>query len=289
VTGRRPYPSDVSDARWVLIEPVLLAWRQERLDRSPVPSQPKYALRDIWDALLYLDRTGCQREYLPHDFPHCQSVNAYFSAWRDEGVFERLNADMTRLARIKAGRNPEPAAAVIDTQSVKTSGSVPEREQGIDAAKKIAGRKRGIVTDTLGLLLAVIVIAASVTENSAGIKLLSQAGAAHPGISRVWADEGFKKQVVEHGAGLGIDVEVVPRKAGVKGFHVVKRRWVVERTFGWLMMHRRLARDYEKRPESSESMIYLAMTGNLAKRITGEMTPTWHEWPAGTPITAATL
>ena len=112
-----------------------------------------------------------------------------------------------------------PTGADSDTQSVKTSVSVPEREQGTDATKKIVGRKRSIVTDTLGLFLALIGIAASVTENSAGITLLSQASAAQAGIARVWADEGFKKQVIEHGANLGIDVEVVPRKAGVKGFH----------------------------------------------------------------------
>jgi transposase len=184
---------------------------------------------------------------------------------------------MTRLARIKAGRDPEPTAAIIDTQSVKTSDSVPAAGQGTDAGKKIAGRKRGIVTDTLGLLLAVIV-AASLTENAAGIQLLSQAKETHPQITRAWADEGFKNQVIEHGADLGINVEVVPRKAGVKGFHVVKRRWD-ERTFGWLMMHRRLARDYEKHPESSRAMIHLAMIDNTAKRITGETTPTWRDTP----------
>jgi transposase len=275
VTERRPYRSDVSDARWALIEPVLSAWQEARLARSPVAVRPKYPLREIWNALLYLNRTGVQWDYLPHDLPHYQSVNSYYNMWRDDGIFEQLHVDMTRLARVTAGRDPEPTGAIVDTQSVKTSVSVPASEQGIDAAKKIAGRKRGIVTDTLGLLLAVIVCAASVTENSAGIQLLSQAKAARPGITRVWADEGFKNQVIEHGAKLGIDVEVVPRKAGVKGFHVVKRRWVVERTFGWLMMHRRLTRDYEKLPGSSTSMIYIAMTDNLTKRITGETTPTW--------------
>jgi transposase len=279
VTERRQYPSDISDARWALIEPVLSAWQEARLARSPVPRRPAYALREIWNALLYLNRTGVQWQYLPHDFPHYQSVNSYYNAWRDEGIFEQLNAGMTRLARIKAGRDPEPTAAIIDTQSVKTSGSVPAAGQGTDAGKKIVGRKRGIATDTLGLLLAVIVVAASVTENAAGIQLLSQAKGAHPRITRAWADEGFKNQVIEHGADLGINVEVVPRKAGVKGFHVVKRLWVVERTFGWLMMHRRLARDYEKHPGSSQAMIHLAMIDNTAKRITGETTPTWRNTP----------
>lgn len=289
MTERRLYPSDISDARWALIEPVLSAWQEDRLARNPVPQRPRYELREIWNALLYLNRTGVQWQYLPHDFPHYQSVNSYYNAWRDEGIFEQLHAGMTRLARIKAGRDPEPTAAIIDTQSVKTSGNVPAAGQGIDAGKKIVGRKRGITTDTLGLLLAVIVVAASVTENAAGIQLLSQAKGAHPQLTRAWADEGFKNQVIEHGADLGINVEVVPRKAGVKGFHVVKRRWVVERTFGWLMMHRRLARDYEKYPGSSRAMIYLAMIDNTAKRITGETTPTWRNTPQDHQAVTSTL
>lgn len=289
VTERTPYPSDISDARWALIEPVLSDWQAERLARSPVPVAPKYPLREIWNALLYLNRTGVQWQYLPHDLPHYQSVNSYYNAWRDEGIFAQLNADMTRLARLKAGRDPEPTASIADTQSVKTSGNVPAQSQGTDAAKKIVGRKRGIITDTLGLLLAVIVVAASVTENSAGMQLLSQAKADHPAITKTWADEGFKNQVIEHGAALGVDVEVVPRRSDVKGFHVVKRRWVVERTFGWLMMHRRLARDYETTTGSSKAMIHLAMIDNVTKRITGETTPTWHDEPTRAPITASTL
>jgi len=133
VTERPRYPSDISDARWALIEPVLSAWQAERLARSPVPVQPKYPLREVWNALLYLNRTGVQWQYLPHDLPHYQSVNSYYNAWRDEGIFERLNADMTQLARIKEGRKPEPTAAIVDTQSVKTSGNVPAAGQGIDA------------------------------------------------------------------------------------------------------------------------------------------------------------
>jgi transposase len=277
VAPRAPYPSDVSDARWALIEPVLTAWQQDRLARSPVPVTPKYSLREIWNALLYLNRTGCQWQYLPHDFPHYQTVNSYYNAWRDEGILDQLHADLTRRARVKAGRAPEPTAAIMDTQSVKTSGTVPVQDQGTDAAKKITGRKRGVITDTLGLLLAVIVAAASLTENQAGMALLTRAKADHPSLTRAWADQGFKNQAVQHGAALGIDVKIVPRQAGVQGFHVLKRRWVAERTLGWLMMHRRLARDYEAKAGSSRAMIHLAMADNLAKRITGETQPTWQD------------
>jgi transposase len=131
------------------------------------------------------------------------------------------------------------------------------------------------VTDALGLLLAVTVCAASVSENQAGMQVLDQAKAAYPTIAKIWVDAGFKTQFAEHAAVLGVDAEVVPRNSGIKGFHVVKRRWVIERTFGWLMLHRRLARDYETLPASSEAMIHIAMIDNVSKRITDESTPTW--------------
>ncbi|GLW34499.1 hypothetical protein Areg01_74360 [Actinoplanes regularis] len=163
----------------------------------------------------------------------------------------------------------------MDSQSVKTSTNVPAATQGTDAAKKIVGRKRGIITDTLGLLLFVIVTAASISDNVIGIELLDQIATTYPTITKTWVDAGFKVKTVEHGATLGIDVEIVTKDPQVKGFSVVKRRWVVERTLGWLMQHRRLVRDYEARPENAASMITLAMIDNLAKRLTAETTPTW--------------
>ncbi|WP_380286413.1 transposase [Kitasatospora purpeofusca] len=126
------------------------------------------------------------------------------------------------------------------------------------------------------LLLLVMVTAAGVSDNDAGKQLLTRLAESHPTVTKAWVDTGYKTQAVEHGAMLGIDVDVVPRNAQVKGFSVVPRRWVVERSFGWIMMHRRLARDYETKPEHSESMIRLAMISNLAKRATGETTITWH-------------
>ena len=145
--------------------------------------------------------------------------------------------------------------------------------------KRIVGRKRGILTDTLGLLLAVVVTAASASDNAIGAHLLDQATATHPALAKTWVDAGFKNTVIEHGATLGVDVEVVTKDPTVKGFSVVKRRWVVERTLGWLMHHRRLVRDYETRPHNSASMITLAMIDNLAKRITDETTTTWRDLP----------
>lgn len=275
MSQRKPYPSDLSDARWALIEPALTAWRNARLDRRPTGRPAKVELRDVFNAILYVNRTGIPWKYLPHDFPNHGTVYAYYAAWRDEGIFAQLNYDLTGLARAKEGRAPEPTASVIDTQSVKTSTNVLLTSQGTDPAKKIVGRKRGILTDTIGLLLAAVVTAASLSENAVGIRLLDQAKEKYPTISKSWVDTGFKNAVVEHGATLGIDVEVVNRNPETRGFHVVKRRWVVERSIGWIMLHRRLARDYETLTTSSEAMIHIASIDNLAKRITDETTPTW--------------
>ncbi|GAA2943037.1 IS5-like element ISSco3 family transposase [Streptomyces erythrogriseus] len=253
----------------------MTAWRKARLDRRPTGQPAKVDLRDVFNALLYINRTGIPWKYLPHDFPNYGTVYAYYASWRDEGILAQLNYDLTGLARVKEGRKPEPTASVIDTQSVKTSTNVPLASQGTDAAKKIVGRKRGILTDTIGLILAVTVAGASLSENAMGIRLLDQAKEAYPTITKSWVDTGFKNAVVEHGARLGIDVEVVNRNPEKRGFHVVKRRWVVERSIGWIMMHRRLARDYETLTASSEAMIHIASIDNLTKRITDETTPTW--------------
>lgn len=275
MTERRAYPSDISDARWTLIAPTLLTWQQARIDRRPTHEPARTDLREIFNAILYVNRTGIAWKYLPHDFPPHSTVYYYYAAWRDEGIFTQINYELTGLARVKAGRDAQPSAAVIDTQSVKTSTNPPTATQGTDAAKRVVGRKRSITTDALGLLLAVIVLAASVTENNAGIQVLDQAKASHPTIVKTWVDAGFKNQFVEHAARLGVDAEVVPRNTDTKGFHVVKRRWVVERTLGWLMLHRRLVRDYETLPASAEAMITIAMIDNVSRRITGETTPTW--------------
>ena len=280
MTTRRAYPSDLSDARWALIEPRLSAWRQVRTDAGVGGRTATHDLREVFDALLYLNRTGIAWRYLPHDFPPHQTVYGYFAAWTRDGVFDDLNYDLTALARRKAGRADEPSACIVDTQSVKTSTNVPTATQGIDPNKKIVGRKRGIATDALGLLLAVVVTAASVSDNAIGTDLLDHTKHTYPTLTKSWVDAGFKTTMVEHGATLGIDVEVVTRTPGVKGFTPVPRRWVVERTLGWVMLHRRLARDYETHPTNSAAMIRLAMIDNLAKRITDETTITWRDPPS---------
>ena len=195
MTTRRAYPSDISDARWALIAPTLLAWQQARLDRRPTGEPARTDVREVFNAILYVNRTGIAWKYLPHDFPPHTTVYYYYAAWRDEGIFAQLNVELTSLARVKAGRDAKPTAAVIDTQSVKTSVNPPTATQGTDAAKKIVGRKRGILTDTIGLILAVTVTAASLSENAVGIQLLDQAKKTYPTISKSWVDTGFKNAV----------------------------------------------------------------------------------------------
>jgi transposase len=282
MTTRQPYPSDLSDARWALVEPTLTAWREERRRRGLEGGRPPtHDLRDILDAIVYVDRTGIPWRYLLHEYPPWESVYHYFAAWRDEGVFTQLSGLLHRLVRTDQQRQAEPSAAVLDAQSVKTSTTVPTTSQGVDAAKKIVGRKQSIITDTLGLLLMVLVTAASVQDSVAGIRLIQRVAAAFPTICKIWVDGGYRQQLVEQAAALGIDVEIVRREPGTRGFAALPRRWVAERTLGWLMLHRRLTRDYETLPASSEAMIQLAAIDNMARRVTRETTPTWRD-PAST-------
>ncbi|PBC70338.1 transposase [Streptomyces sp. TLI_235] len=276
MTDRRPYPSDLSDARWALVEPTLTAWRRARTGRALAFGRPPgHELRDLLDAILYVDRTGIPWRYLPHDYPPWETVYAYFARWQKEGVFEQLNGLLRRLVRTAEGRDPEPTACIIDSQSIKTSTNVPVAGQGADVGKRIVGRKRNIVTDTIGLLLVVLVTAASVQDGTAGRQLLTAVAAEHPTVRKAWADMGYKNAVVEHAATLGIDLEIVRRDPTTRGFVVQPRRWIVERTFGWLMNPRRLARDYEALPARSEAMVHVAMIGLMTRRLTGESTPTW--------------
>ncbi|MDI5911146.1 IS5 family transposase [Streptomyces sp. 12257] len=278
MADRRAYPSDLSDARWELIEPVLSAWRFERRGRAlDFGRPPEHDLREIMNAILYVDRTGVQWRYLPHDFPNWNTVYGYFAKWQSDGIFAQLNGLLRELVRQREGRNAEPSACVIDAQSVKTSASVPARTQGIDAGKKIVGRKRSIITDTLGLLLAVLVTAASVKDSVAGTQLIDHLATTHTSIRKVWVDGGYRRHFVEHAATLGIDMEIVQRTPGTRGFTPIPKRWTVERTYGWLMLHRRLARDYETLPARSEAMIYLAMTDLMTRRLTGETTISWRD------------
>ncbi|MEU0206389.1 IS5 family transposase [Streptomyces canus] len=276
MTAHSPYPSDLSDARWALIEPVLTSWRNQRRARAPdIGRPPEHDLRQIMNAILYVDRTGIPWRYTPHDFPPWATVYGYFAKWQQDGVFEQLTGLLRRLVREAEGRGPEPSACVPDSQTVKTSANVHLADQGTDAGKRIIGRKRHLGCDTLGLLLTVLVTAAGVSDTAAGVTLLTRVAAAHPHITKAWVDAGYRTTAIDHGARLGIDVHPLQRPPGTRGFTIIPRRWTIERSIGRLMHHRRLARDYETHPHRSEAMIHLAMIDLMARRLTGEATPNW--------------
>jgi len=270
---RRPYPTDLSDTRWKLIEPILVAWRARR--KGLDIQKPRHDLRRVVNAILYVNRTGIAWRYLPHDFPPYQTVYSYYAAWEKDGTTEAIHNALRGKVRRAAGRAEEPSAAVVDSQSVPTSPNVPESSQGIDAAKKVKGRKRHVAIDLLGLLLVVLVTVASMQDTVGGREVMDELAARHPSVVKSWVDSGYQRSVVEQGAKHGIEVEVVGKEPGQKGFKPLPKRWAVERTFGWLMLHRRLVRDYETLPERSRTMIHWAMIDNMSRRLCGECTPTW--------------
>jgi len=216
VDERKRYPSDLTDERWALIEPVITAWKAAH---QPVSGhQGGYEMREIINAILYQSRTGCQRDYLPHDPPPRSAAYYYFARWRDDGTDQAIHDLLRWHAREKQGRKADPGLVVLDTRSVHAAASVPAATTGKDAGKKVPGRKRCLAVDVLGLVVAVVVLAAPAHENTAGIALLEQV-AAHTGtVSKALADQGFKSSAVAYGATAGIDVEVVERNPADKGF-----------------------------------------------------------------------
>jgi transposase len=217
VIDRRPYATDMSDARWALLVPVLSAWRAGRAAAGLGLAAPAHDLREIVNAILYVNRAGCAWHLLPHDFPPYQTVYGYYAAWEKDGTTAAIHDLLRGKVRERAGRAAEPTAAILDAQSVKTSCNPPEATQGVDNAKKIKGRKRHIATGTLGLLLAVPVTAASVQDNPGGQALIRALAAGHLDVARVWVDAGYKRAVADEGAAHGIDVQVYSKPAGLKG------------------------------------------------------------------------
>ncbi|WP_435126723.1 IS5 family transposase [Micromonospora tulbaghiae] len=261
MSARRGYPSDLTDAQWALIGPLL-----------PEPNtdgrREKHPRREIVNAILYVVRSGCPWRYLPADLPPWQTVYWYFVRWEDAGVTEKLLAALRIKARVQQGRDPEPSAGIIDSQSVKGADTVGRDTRGYDAGKKVNGRKRFIVTDTLGLLVVVAVMAASWQDRDGAKSILLATYMATP-IRHVFADQGFAGKLVDWASTtLRTTVEIVRKPAEQRGFAVHPRRWVVERTLAWLTACRRLARDYERHPEVSEAIIRWAAIAGMTRRIT---------------------
>jgi len=231
---------------------------------------PVHQRREIVNAIFYLARTGCAWRYLPHDYPPWKTVYHYFRVWRKSGLWRRLNKRLRRCLRKRAGRHVQSSAAILDSQSVKTLDCARE-DVGFDAGKRIKGRKRHILVDTLGLLIVVVVHAASVSETAGARLVLAELSQAWWRLGLIWLDGGYKESLFEWIKGLqrwrAVRIEQVKRSDEQKGFVVLPKRWVVERTFGWLVKHRRLSKDYEALCETSEAMVYVAMIRLMLARL----------------------
>lgn len=254
---------DMTDAEWELIGDLVAPdWKPGTMGRPVVVER-----RRVVDAVFYVAATGCQWRALPREYPNWNTVHRYHLAWSRDGIWEAIAQRLAAAVRVREGRQAEPSAGIVDARSVRGASTVTGTTRGYDAAKKISGRKTFGITDTLGLLVAVVVVAANVSDNAGGVIVADDASGRLARFGRLWCDAGFKKTFAEHCDTVGIAVEVVhrPRRAG---FTVLPKRWVVERTWSWLMNSRRLQVDYERDPAVTEGFIWAAHSRYLLRRLT---------------------
>lgn len=280
MTERKAYPSDLTEAEWEILEPLIPAIAEDA-------TNVLYERREIVNGILYVLRSGCPWRLMPHDLPVWGTVYDYFRQWQKQGIWDQALEALRKQERQKQGRNAEPSAAVIDSQSIKTS-AVRGPEKGYDAGKKIWGRKRHVLVDTQGNLMDVLVTAASASDLAGAKKLLEPLKDLFPHLKLLWGDSHYGGTLIEWVKELlGFDIEIVRRLGTVRDaqateplsetktssgrFQVLPKRWVVERSIAWITRWRRLTRDHEGLPETSEAFIKLS----ASRRMLSHLAPTF--------------